>query len=71
MFIVYVMTPSVNLNYTASRNWVIGLVNNWKGKEGKWSWPNLRNYPGIFLNELRETMNASVTILSVRTEIQT
>jgi hypothetical protein len=70
MFVVYLMTLSVTLNYTASSNWVIGIVNNWKGSEGKWSWPNLRHYPGIFLNELRETMNASVTIVSVPTEIR-
>jgi hypothetical protein len=29
---------------------------NWKGYERKLSWPNLRKYPGIFLEGLMKTM---------------
>jgi hypothetical protein len=28
---------------------------NWKGLEKKRSWPNLRYYPGIFLERMRKT----------------
>jgi hypothetical protein len=28
---------------------------NWKGREGKRSWPNLRYYPGIWLEGLMKT----------------
>jgi hypothetical protein len=28
---------------------------NWKGYGREWSWPNLRYYPGIFLEGLRKT----------------
>jgi hypothetical protein len=33
-----------------------GWMMNWKGFERKRSWPNLRLYPGIFLEGLRKTM---------------
>jgi hypothetical protein len=33
---------------------------NWKGHGRKWSWPNLRYYPGIFLEGLRKNMKELV-----------
>jgi hypothetical protein len=29
-------------------------VINWKGCEGKWSWPNLKDFTSIYLEGLRE-----------------
>jgi hypothetical protein len=37
---------------------------NWKGCGRKWLWPNLRYYPGIFLEALRKTIKSPVRIAS-------
>jgi hypothetical protein len=44
---------------------------NWKGFGRKHSWPNLRYYPGIFLEELRKAMfKTLVRIAGVLAEIE-
>jgi hypothetical protein len=35
---------------------------NWKGSGRKQSWPNLRYYPAISLEELKKTTKASLSI---------
>jgi hypothetical protein len=35
------------------------LVNNWKGCGRKWSCPDLKQQPGIYLEELKKTMEES------------
>jgi hypothetical protein len=42
---------------------------NWKGYGRKRSWPNLRQYPGIFLEGLREITKNSVRIGGLQAEI--
>jgi len=42
---------------------------NWKGCERKWSWPNLRYYPGICLEGLRKTTKNSVRIAGLQAKI--
>jgi hypothetical protein len=37
--------------------------------ERKWSWPNLRYYTGISLEELRRSTKISVSIAGIRGEI--
>jgi hypothetical protein len=44
-------------------------MKNWKGFGRKWSWPNLRYYPGIHLEGLRKTTENSVRIASLQAEI--
>jgi hypothetical protein len=45
-------------------------VNDWKWCGKKWSWPNLKNYPGKFLERIR-TMKTSVRIIGVLVNIRT
>jgi hypothetical protein len=45
--------------------WDDAWIMNWKDRGIKWSWLNLRNYPGVWLEELVKTKN-----FSVRTEIR-
>lgn len=44
-------------------------ANDWKWCGKKWSWPNLKNYPGIFLEGMR-TMKTSVRIAGVLVKIR-
>jgi hypothetical protein len=41
---------------------------NWKGYGRKWSWNNVRYYPGIFLEGLRKTVK-NVRLAGLRAEI--
>jgi hypothetical protein len=43
------------------------LVKLWK----EWSWPNLRYFPGIYLEGLRRIGNTSVRIARVLAEVRT
>jgi hypothetical protein len=42
---------------------------NWKGFGTQQSWPNLRYYPGICLEELRKTTKKPVTTTGLRAKI--
>jgi hypothetical protein len=42
---------------------------NWKGYGRKWSWPNLRYYPGIFLEGLWKTTKISGRIAGLWREV--
>jgi hypothetical protein len=42
---------------------------NWKEYGRKWSWPNLKYYPGICLDGLSKTTETSVTFAGLRAEI--
>jgi hypothetical protein len=45
------------------------MINQLKRRGRKWSWPNLRYYPGIFLEGLRKPWKTSVRIGSLWAEI--
>jgi hypothetical protein len=44
---------------------------NWKGYGRKQSWPNLRYYPEICLEGLRETMKTSLRTANLWAEVRT
>ena len=62
-------------NYNVSSSGYIerkyGSIMNLKGFGKKQPWPNIRHYPGIFLNLLRKTIKFSGRISSILAEIGT
>jgi len=45
-------------------------VTNWTGNARKWSWPNLRYYPDIYLDGLKKITNETLfTMEGVLTEV--
>lgn len=54
-----------------SSAWKDLWIMNWKGSGRKQSWPNLRYYPGICLEELRKITRTWVRIVGVTADIVT
>jgi hypothetical protein len=56
-FLFYLFVVSLTTLSVAQIMWrrVMGCIMKWKGYAMKWSWPNLRHYPRICLEALRET----------------
>ena len=46
-------------------------ITNWLGYETKWSWPNLRYFPSIFVEEQGKITKRTVTTVDVHAEIRT
>jgi hypothetical protein len=73
IFFITLTMPSLQCSYSAELqedNWIIHS----KWWVRKWLWPNLRYYPGIWLEKLRKSMNTSVitggpNFLTVRSRI--
>jgi len=66
-FYCLTMCPYSTLN---SVEWQDNKLINWKGYGRQWPWPNVRHYPAIYLEKLRNTANNLRTV-GVPAEIRT
>jgi hypothetical protein len=54
-----------------SNDRIISEIMSWKGCGKKWSWPNLRYYPRIFMKELRKITKDFIDDAGLRVRILT